>query len=590
MKQFFKFMLASMLGNILLMLLFILFFGAIIASFSKDSEVKIADNSMMVLKLDKPIPDRTPVNPFESFDFSTFENTQLLGLDKYLKAITLAKDDDRIKGIYIDVTPMPAGFATLNEIREKLLDFKESGKFIIAYGEVFDQKAYFISSVADTVILNPEGMLDFRGLASEAMFLKGMLAKLDIEPQVLRGPDNKYKSAVEPLILDQMSPSNREQVAEYLGDLWNYHLTSVGASRKLSIDSLNMIADQLKIRTADDAAENGLIDWLAYKDEVISFLKTKLGIADSKDIETICPAKYLKVPRDGESRRGKKKIAVIYASGEIGGGEGDDSRIGSDRISQAIREARRDSTIKAVVLRVNSPGGSALASEVIWREVNLTREVKPIVVSMGDLAASGGYYISCAASKIYANPNTLTGSIGVFGVIPNMQGFFKNKLGITFDTVKTNAHSDYMTVARPLEAFEIDAINESVTDIYNTFIAHVAEGRKMDPAMVDSIAKGRVWSGMDAKEIGLVDELGGLDDAIAAAAKLAGVEDYRVTNLPEQKEFLEEIMAQFNTKAQLEAMLKSKLGPSNYALIETMESLSRARGVQARLPFILEIY
>jgi protease-4 len=479
---------------------------------------------------------------------------------------------------------LQAGSATTEEIRNGLLDFKKSGKFIYSYSEGYSQKAYYLASVADKIFLNPAGSLDFKGLAGQVMFLKGLLGKLEIEPQVIR--HGKFKSAVEPLIMDKMSEANKEQTLSFISSMWNQMLKGISESRKISVEELITIADGLKISDPKDALALKMVDKLAYKDQVIDELMAKTGAKENKDLNLMTLGKYSDAP-DNEPKFSKDKIAVIYAIGSIGGGDGDDQTIGSEKISKTIRKARLDENVKAIVLRVNSPGGSALASDVIWREMALAKIAKPVVVSMGDVAASGGYYIACGASKIIASPNTITGSIGVFGIVPNMQKFFNNKLGITFDEVKTNAYADYISGIRPMTESERKFLTRDIETIYATFIGHVAEGRGMTAAQVDSIGQGRVWSGADAKRIGLIDDFGGLDFAIKTAAKLAKLEKYRITELPEQKDPFTMIMEELGNDGS-SRILKAELG-ENYAYLNYIREISEMKGVQARLPFQINV-
>ncbi len=590
MKQFFKFMLASMTGYLLLWIVMGLIFFSIlasIASFAKKTTVVIDDKSVLTLKLDQPIPDRTSDNPFGNFDFASMQAKKIQGLDNLLKLIKRAANDDKIKGIFLDISDIPSGIATIEEIRNALLEFKKSGKFIYSYSEDYSQRGYYVASVSDQIYLNPQGSLTFKGLAAELMFFKGTLEKLEVQAQIIR--HGKFKSAIEPFVLDKASAANREQYQKLLDGIWKQMLDGVSAERKISIEQLAQIADSLKIQLAADAVKYKLVDKLVYRDELLDEMKTKLGIDQDDDISFVSPAKYLK-SKEGKNKVviGKKKIAVVYAIGQIQSGEGDEKTIGSERISKAIRDARSDSSVRAIVLRINSPGGSALASEVIWREVVLAQKVKPVVVSMGDVAASGGYYIACGASKIYAQPNTLTGSIGVFGVIPNLEKLFKNKLGITFDVIKTNKYSDYITTSRAMQPYETKVLTNQIENIYQVFIGHVAEGRKMTTAQVDSIGQGRVWTGVDAKRIGLVDELGGLQKAVDEAAKLAGLKDYKIVNYPKLKDPFTQIIEQLKGD-DASTQIKTILG-ENYAYYEYLQNIKSQKGIQARLPFDLVIY
>ena len=565
-----------------------IFFSIIasIASFAKKTTVVIDNNSVLTLKLDQPIPDRTSENPLGNFDFASMSSHKAQGLDNLLNMLKRAADDSKIKGIFLDLNDIPSGIATIEELRNALLDFKKSGKFIYAYSEDYSQKAYYVATVADKIFLNPQGSITFKGLAAEMMFFKGTLEKLNVQVQIIR--HGKFKSAIEPFILDKMSNANREQYQRLLDVIWKQMVDGISTERKITVADLNKIADSLKIQVADDAVKYKLVDKLAYRDEVLDELKNKLGEKSISDISFVSPNKYLK-SKETKTKfvMGKKKIAIVYAIGQIGGGEGDEKNIGSERISRAIREARSDSSVRAIVLRINSPGGSALASEVIWREVVLANKVKPVVVSMGDLAASGGYYIATGATKIFAEPNTLTGSIGVFGVIPNLEKFFKDKLGITIDAVKTNKHSDYITTNRAMEPYETKIITDQVENTYQVFIGHVAEGRKMTKAQVDSIGQGRVWSGVDGKRIGLVDEIGGMDAALAAAAKLAGLAQYKIVTYPKYKDSFSQLIEQL-TGDDTEMKIKTALG-ENYVYYEYLQNLKSQKGVQARLPFDMVI-
>ena len=589
MKQFFKFMFASMTGTLLIIIiLFFIMMGILmsVASFSKKEIVIVPKNTVLHLKFDEPITDRSSNNPLENFNFYSMKSGESIGLNEILDNIKKAKTDENIKGIYLDLGAISAGVATLEEIRNALIDFKSSKKFIISYSESYSQKAYYIASVSDKIYLNPQGTLDFKGLSGEVMFYKGLLEKLDVNVQIIR--HGKFKSAVEPFILDKMSKPNREQTLKYITSIWDHLLNGISESRKISVNELNAIADSFRIQKAEDAVKYKLADKLMYKDEILAELRSRLGIKENAKISMMSIDKYFNAPdKQRKISKTKYKIAVIYAIGEIESGNGNDKTIGSERISEAIRCARLDSTVKAVVLRVNSPGGSALASDVIWREVVLTKKVKPIVASMGDVAASGGYYISCAASKIIADPNTITGSIGVFGMVPNLKGLLNNKLGITVDNIKTNNHADFGTVYRPITGKEKEFYQTDVENIYHSFIAHVAEGRGMTVAQVDSIGQGRVWCGIDAKGIGLIDDFGGLDKAIETAAKLAKISDYKLQSLPLQKDAFTKIIENLSGNSE-EILMKKEFGDA-YDYFQYIQSIKNMKGVQARLPYMINI-
>jgi len=587
MKDFFKIVFASMLGMILSFFVLLIFMVVIIAgviSAMDDNGVKVSSNSVIHISLDHPIQERSSKNPFDNIALGGFETNKSIGLNDILASLKRAKSDDKIKGIYLDVSSVQAGFATIEEIRNALIDFKKSGKFIIAYSEVYTQGAYYLASVADKIYLNPEGLLEFKGLGTELTFFKGALDKLEIEAQVIKV--GTYKSAVEPFILDKMSDANRKQVTSFMGSLYDHFLNSVAVSRKIQKDSLFAIANQLKVQQAADAVTYKLADGLKYKDEVLDELRKRTGIGKDKAIKSVTLADYAKGnnPEEGDFNN---RIAVVYATGEITGGEGSDETIGSERISRAIRKARTDDKVKAVVLRINSPGGSALASDVIWREVILTKKVKPVIVSMGDVAASGGYYIACAADSIFAQPNTITGSIGVFGIIPNMQKFFNNKLGITFDRVKTGEFADLGTISRPLSDGERLIIQNEVNRIYNTFTKRVADGRKKEQTYVNEIGQGRVWSGTEALKNGLVDRLGNINDAIRSAAKMAKIKDYKLVAYPTQKAPLEAIFDSSEDKIK-DYFAKKELG-EQYQYYQQLKSSLKFTGLQARLPYNIEV-
>lgn len=588
MKQFFKFMLASMAGFFLTLIVLFFFFAILVASlltFTKKEEVVVKPKTVLHLTLKEAIPERSLASPFTFSETTLFSTSDVPGLLETTDLLKQASEDENISGILLDLSEIGSGMATMEEVRNALLKFKESGKFVIAYGEVYSQKAYYMATTADIICLNPEGALDFRGMAGELVFIKGLLSKLDINPQIIR--HGKYKSAIEPLISDRMSEANKEQTLAYMNSLWMHIYDGISKARNIDPAKLQLIADSLLIQTPEDALNYRFVDQVIYKDQLIDLLKEKLEIGKNDKIEMIKLERYKDAPAKTLRKRAKEKIAVIYAVGSIGDGEGNDETIGSERISKAIRNARTDSTVKAIVFRVNSPGGSALASDVILREIRLARDEKPVVVSMGDYAASGGYYIACAADTILANPTTLTGSIGVFGVIPDFSKFFNNKLGVTFDVVKTNDHADYISVTRPMTPYEEKVITNDVERIYKVFVNHVSEGRSMPEALVDSLGQGRVWSGTDGVKTGLVDLTGGLQDAISIAATMAKLDDYRITSLPEQKDPFTQIMDELTGKPS-ETRLKKELGLL-YPYMKELQSLSGMKGVQARLPFILNI-
>lgn len=590
MKDFTKYMLATITGifasAIILIILFFMMIGSMVAKSSK--EVVVKDNTILHLKLEQQIVDRGSKNPMENFDYMSFKATPQLGLNDILKAIDNAANDERIRGIYIESSTVGSGAATLEEIRLALKKFKESGKFIISYNESYSQKGYYLASVSDKILLNPEGAMEWFGMRSEVMFFKDALKKLGVEMQIIR--HGKFKSAVEPFMYDRMSPENREQILTYIGSIWNHWVDNISVSRDISVEELNKLADNLSIRNAKTAVEFGLIDSLVYKDQVIDLLKGLTDTKLSKDINSISLAQYAKVKLPQKKGKGfvKDKIAVVYASGEIVMGDNSESSIAGEHFARTLREARRDSSVKAIVLRVNSPGGSALASELIWREMTLAREVKPVIVSMGDVAASGGYYIAAPADYIVANPTTITGSIGVFGTIPNVKEALNKKLGITVDVAKTNKHADISTIYRPLTAEERAMIQLGVEEVYTTFIGHVAEGRNMTTEQVDEIGQGRVWSGINAIGINLIDEFGGLQRAIDIAAERAGLEDYRISELPKQKDPFETLLKQFSGEVKA-SILQKELGDT-YEHITRIKNIATQRGTMARIPYDVELF
>ena len=598
MRQFLKFMFASMLGTLLIgVVLLFLFIGSLVAIGSGISanakQTSVKAGSILHLELDQAIVDRGSEEDL-LLNFGPFKGAGTVGLNQVLASLENAKTDDHITGILLDLSGLEAGFATVKEIREKLVLFKkESGKPIIAYSDTYSQGAYYLATAADKVYLQPRGDLQFHGLRSEYMFFKGMFEKLDIDVQFIRGSNNRFKSFGEVFTEDHMSEANRQQNRVILDGLWDEVLTAVGGSRGLDKARLNVIADSLLVRNADDALRLGMVDGTLYRDELIADLHERMSIPTDEDLEMVSLGKYVRsfTPADMKRPASNGKLAVVYAEGDIVSGESNEGSIGSTDLSAAIREAREDSTIKAVVLRVNSPGGSGLASDVIWREVDLCAKVKPVVVSMGDVAASGGYYISAPASYILAESTTITGSIGVFGIIPNMQGFFKNKLGITFDGEKTNKHADMFTVSRPLSDEEKRIIQGYIDEFYEGFKQRVADGRKMTVAQVDSISQGRVWTGTDALRLGLVDGIGGLEAAVQKAAELAGISDYKRVELPKQKDLFQQIMEDLNGTAR-SWVAAQMLGEDAAMLKQYQKAKSAAErtGIQARMPFDLMVH
>lgn len=587
MKSFFKYVLATVTGivisSVVLFIIMLGIIGALVTSASSEKEVLVKDNSLLYLSFNHEITERSIDNPFGSLDIPGY-NLKNLGLDDILLRIKTAKDDGKIKGIYMDASTIATGFASLKEIRDALLDFKSSGKFIVAYNEGYSQKAYYIASVADKIYVNPEGTVDFKGLASSTMFMKDAFDKFGVDMQVVKV--GTFKSAVEPYFLNQMSEANRLQVNSYLGSIYDSFIQEIATSRKMSADSLRSIATNYLVRNADDAVRYKLADAKLYKDELISELKKRLNVATKDDLSVVSLIDYKsKMPSGSESNQ----VAVLYAEGAIVGGEGSKGEIGSDKISRELRLLRQDDNVKAVVFRVNSPGGSALASDVIWREVELTKQVKPIIVSMGDYAASGGYYIAAAADSIFAENNTITGSIGVFGVIPNFKNLLNNKIGVHFDGVKTGKFSDIgMVPDRPLTAEERDIIQMEVNRVYQTFMKRVSDGRKITVSQVDTIGQGRVWTGKQAVDIGLVDRIGGIDDAIKAAAKKAKIDKYAIKQYPAKEDAFSMLLNSSKEKVQI-WMAQQQMGEF-YNYFDVIKKVSGQSGIMAKLPYSIEIH
>lgn len=593
--RFSKVLLAAFLGTLIAMVVTFFIkigvFTSIISTLSttnSETTATVKPNSVLYMKLDYEIPDQSNDDGFSNIDFSTMESKDATGLNEILRNIEYAKTDPNIKGIYLELSSIPTSTATLQELRNKLIEFKESEKFIISYAENYSQTAYYIGSVADKVYLNPEGMLDLHGMASQVMFYKNMLEKLDIEMQIVRGPNNRFKSAVEPYFLDKMSEANREQMDKLLGSVWGQLLIDMSQSRNISVDELNEIANNLDTYfDADKALEHKLVDGLLYKDQILNELKGLTG--SNKKVNAIANADYAK--SYNTKNASKNEVAIIYAEGQIYDGKSSDqTKIYSENLSRTIRKAREDENVKAIVLRVNSPGGSALASAVIGREVELATKEKPVIVSMGNYAASGGYWISANADYIFANPTTLTGSIGVFGTFPNLKGFLNNKIGLTFDVVKTNENADFGTLTQPLSEFQYAKLQENVVKTYDAFTNLVANGRGLRQSYVDSIGQGRVWAGVDAIELGLVDQLGDLEDAIAFAVQKAELgSDYTIVEMPKQKDFFTRLMEQMNgSEDQIDAAMRQKMGVY-YHYFEGLDNLKENTGIQARIPFDMVI-
>lgn len=595
MKQFFKFLFASTIGVFVAgALLMVLFFGIVFSiadGAGKEKKVVVENNSILKIKFNKSIVDRSNDSPFDDFDLGPFSSQGNMGLNDILKAIEQAKKDDKIKGILLANKSFPGGLAQLSEVRKAIQDFKESGKWVMSYAQYYNQRGYYLASVADKVYLYPEGDLEFKGLATKLMFLKGTLDRFDMEVQVIRGKNNKFKSAVEPFLNEHMSDANRTQVETYLFSIWNELLTDIEKTRGVSVAQLNNIADSLLVREPQHAVDLKLIDGLKYRDEVVAELLEKMEVEEEDDLNVVSINEYMKynyIPKgEKKSYKIKDRVAVIYAEGEIRSGKSSDGTMGSRTISKAIRDAREDENVKAVVLRVNSPGGSALASDVMWRELELTKKEKPLIVSMGNLAASGGYYISCNADRIFADANTITGSIGVFGMIPNVKPFLKKRLSINIDEVKTNDHAGTGDIFGKMDEFEYGVVQHSVEKIYDTFISKVADGRGLTKEQVDAIGQGRVWTGKDALKNGLVDELGGLNKAIAYAVEKAELEEYKLKELPKKKDPIEEILKQLESSAKAKYM-EARFGEFSEYMAQ-FETIQNMEGIQMRIPYLMQI-
>lgn len=587
MKDFLKFTLATVTGIVISSV--VLFFISILVVFSmvssSESETQVRKNSIMMLDLNGTLAERSQENPLDLImkdDYKTY------GLDDILSSIKKAKENEDIKGIYIQATSLGAGFASLEEIRNALKDFKESGKFVVAYGDAYTQGLYYLSSVADKVLLNPQGMLEWRGLAATPMFFKDLLEKVGVEMQVFKV--GTYKSAVEPFISTEMSAANREQINVYLSSIWGQITSAVAESRNLSVEALNKEADRmLMFYPAEESVKNGLVDTLIYKNDVRDYLKNLAGIDKDDNMPILGIQDMINVKKNVPRDKSGNVIAVYYAYGEIDGGSSasTDEGINSEKVIKDLRKLKDNENVKAVVLRVNSPGGSAYGSEQIWYAVNQLKKEKPVIVSMGDYAASGGYYISCNADTIVAEPTTLTGSIGIFGMMPNAKGLTE-KLGVNFDVVKTNPYADFGNLTRPMNDGEKGLMQMYVNNGYELFLTRCSNGRGISMEELDKIAQGRVWTGSTAKELGLVDELGGLDKALEIAIAKAGVDAYTVMSYPKKEGFLESLMNTNPGNYIKSRMLNGKMSDMyrQFSIIENFDKIDR---IQARVPFELNI-
>ena len=588
MKNFLKYTLATITGIIIASILFFIIMIAGLSALvaSGDKPASVSENSVLVLNAGELIPDRGTENPLAGLDLMDMTFTPSVGLNEILRNIQKASADKNIKGILIENGLIPSGWATTEEIRNALLEFRDSGKFVISYTDYFlSQQCYYLSTAAEKIYVNPGSMVEFKGLSSEIMFYKNALEKLGIDVQVTR--HGKFKGAVEPFILDKLSKENREQIEDYTGSIWDHVIETVAEARGIPADKLSQAADNLTGNLASLAFKNNLVDGLLFRDELIDTLKSLSGIEKKKELKLVSMSKYAKVPDPAKVFTSKNRIAVIYAEGNIVMGKGSEMNIGGKHYAEVIRKERLDTTVKAIVLRVNSPGGNAIASDIIWRELMLAEKEKPVVISMGNLAASGGYYISAPATKIFANPSTISGSIGVFGLLPNAEKLLEKKLGLTTETVNTNSYSDFPSIFRPMSSYEKEVMQMSVENTYSDFVSKVANGRDMNFEEVDNIGQGRVWSGTRAMKIGLVDEMGGLEDAIKGAAELAGIDKYKIRELPELEDPYTRLLTQLSGDVRM-SLLRKELGESLEYYNRVME-LRDLSGIQARLPYFIVI-
>ncbi len=586
MKEFLRSTLATITGVLICGFIFIILGISTLVGImaSSETETVVPPNSVFTLELKGTIQERyqpSPVDQFFEDQISTY------GLEDILNAIQKAKENDLIKGIYLHTGALSCSAASLQAIHRALADFKQSGKFLVAYADAYTQGGYYVASVADKVIVNPVGSLSWHGLASETMFLKDFLAKIGVKMQIFRV--GTYKSAVEPMMSTEMSPANREQTQAFLESTWKSILNDVSASRHISADSLNLLADRnMDFQPAETYVSSGLADTLMYQDEVLSYLKSLTGLSDEDDLKTLNLDEMTRVKATAPKSKTRDVVAVYYAYGEIDNGSSSyDEGINSEKVTKDLRDLRKDKNVKAVVLRVNSPGGSAYGSEQIWREVSLLKAEKPVVVSMGDYAASGGYYISCAAHKIVAEPTTLTGSIGIFGMMPDASELLNNKLGLHFDGVKTHKMADMGSMSRPFNAEESALMQQMVNQGYALFTKRCAEGRHIPLEELCKIAEGRVWTGSMAKELKLVDELGGLDTAIQLAAQLGKVKDYNLQTYPAKEDFLTQLL-NTRTDRYIHSQLQETFG-EYYRSFDWIRHLGQSDRLQARLPFNLRI-
>ena len=578
MKSFFKTFFAALLALFIFSLLGFFILIGIAAAFSTDEKVAVAQNSVLVIDASETFLEQSKNDPFS--ELMNKKNGKQPSLSELIGLLHYAKKDSSIKGIYIKCAENPNGYAATEEIRKALIDFKKSNKFIVAYAETISQKGYMMANVADQIYTHPQGGMEWAGFNYETIFFKGLIDKLEIEPQIFYA--GKFKSATEPFRYAQMSDANKLQTGIWLNSIYNNFIQGTAEMRQLNADSIKAFANEGKVQNAKDALKYKLVDGLLYDDQLKKIISKKLRVADETKISFVSINNYAEsVALRGT---GSGKIAVIYADGDVVMGKGQNEAIASDDYRALIQKIRNDKSIDAVVLRVNSPGGSALASDIIWREIDLLKKEKPVVVSMGDVAASGGYYIACGADSIYADANTITGSIGVFSVIPNAEKFLKNKVGITFDRVKTGQYADAPSATRALTITEQRFLQAGVDSVYHTFKSRVAAGRQKSVAYIDSIAQGRVWTGADAIKVGLVDKIGTLNDALASAAKMAKLKGYSIKKYPESRSFIEEFFEGYKNEVKTKA-IQQELGLEQWQVLQHIKSMKQLMGQpQARLP------
>ncbi|MEM1323121.1 MAG: signal peptide peptidase SppA [Bacteroidota bacterium] len=588
MSQFFKFVFASCLGVILASVVVVGIAMAMASSLMAESNKKdtIGPNTVLKLSFEEPVPEKANNIPI---DFAEFKTKKTLGLQDIKQTLEAASKDNNIKGIFMDLSSLSLGRAKAGAVRDAILKFKESGKFVVSYGQYYSQSTYYLASAADKVYVNPIGGVDFRGFSAQILFFKDMLDRLGVNMQIYYA--GQFKSATEPFRLRKMSEQNRLQVREYLDGMYEIYLQDISDSRGIAVPELKKIANELLLRDADDAVKYNMADAKGYRDEVYSYLREKLGFEEDDKLKFVSINEYEGQANKEYDYSAKDKIAVVYAEGNIVDGDGDLGSVGGDKYASILRKIRRDDNIKAIVMRINSPGGSALASDIMWRELSLAKEAgKPVIASMGDLAASGGYYLACVADSIYAEPSTITGSIGVFGMIPSLQKMMDEKLGVTMDTVKTGKFSVGLNTFLDIDPEEGKIIQSGVEDFYEIFLKRVADGRKMSRDDVHKVAQGRVWTGEKAKQIGLVDHYGGLDEAVATAARMAGLTKYRTKEYPRIKEPIEQLIEELTNTGtdRAQTLIREELGEL-YPFYHQLRDLQDMKGIQAKLPFMLEI-